>query len=228
MRKSTSSTPMQDLSAELVSLVASTAPSLVSVSSSRSRSSGFVWRPGFIVTADEALSEEGDSSSRAGTAMSFRRSLLDVIPPPISHCCGSTDTDLQPISLTPLAVQAGALVVAVGAEDGEPTVALGVVSRVAGPWRSLRGGEIDARIELDLRLRQSAEGGVVLDAAGQSIGMAVFGPRRRVLVIPSSTIDRVAAKLESHGYIARGYLGLGLQPVAIDGDDGVGRDGYER
>jgi hypothetical protein len=60
MRKSTSFTPMQDLSAALVSLVASTAPSLVSVSSSRSRSSGFVWRPGLIVTADEALSEDGE------------------------------------------------------------------------------------------------------------------------------------------------------------------------
>jgi S1-C subfamily serine protease len=131
-------------------------------------------------------------------------------------------TDLQPISLAPLTVQAGGPVIAVGAEDGEPTVAFGVVSRAAGPWRSLRGGEIDARIELDLRLRQSAEGGLVLEAAGQSIGMAVFGPRRRVLVIPSSTIDRVAAKLESQGYIARGYLGLGLQPVALDGSDGSG------
>ena len=131
-------------------------------------------------------------------------------------------TDLQPISLTPLTVQAGGPVIAVGAEDGEPAVAFGVVSRAAGPWRSLRCGEIDARIELDLRLRQSAEGGLVLEAAGQSIGMAVFGPRRRVLVIPSSTIDRVAAKLESQGYIARGYLGLGLQPVALDGSDGSG------
>ena len=60
MRKSTSFTPMQDLSAALVSLVASTAPSLVSVSSNRSQSSGFVWRPGLIVTADEALSEDGE------------------------------------------------------------------------------------------------------------------------------------------------------------------------
>jgi S1-C subfamily serine protease len=47
--------------------------------------------------------------------------------------------------------------------------------------------------------------------------MTVFGPRRRVLVIPSATIDRVAAKLESSGRIARGYLGLGLQPVTVEG-----------
>src|SRR4029450_12831146 len=50
----------------------------------------------------------------------------------------------------------------------------------------------------------------------------VFGPRRRVLVIPSSTINRVATQLEAHGHIARGYLGLGLQPVALDDDKGSG------
>jgi S1-C subfamily serine protease len=71
-------------------------------------------------------------------------------------------------------------------------------------------------------LRQSAEGSIALDATGQAIGMAVFGPRRRVLVIPSATIERIAPKLESHGHIPRGYLGLGLQAVAVDGGDGSG------
>jgi S1-C subfamily serine protease len=80
----------------------------------------------------------------------------------------------------------------------------------------MRGGEIDARIELDRRMRSSSEGGLVMDMEKQAIGMAVFGPRRRVLVIPSSTINRVAVKLESHGRIPRGYLGLGLQPVVVD------------
>ena len=49
--------------------------------------------------------------------------------------------------------------------------------------------------------------------------MAVRGPRQ-TLVIPHATIERVATKLASHGRIARGYLGLALQPVRIEG--GVG------
>ena len=52
---------------------------------------------------------------------------------------------------------------------------------------------------------------------GRAIGMTVFGPRRRVLVIPSATIERVAARLETHGHIPRGYLGLGFQLVAVEG-----------
>jgi S1-C subfamily serine protease len=111
---------------------------------------------------------------------------------------------------------------AVGAEEGTPTATLGLVSRATGPWRSLRGGEIDARIELGLRLRQSTEGGLAIDAAGQAIGMVVLGPRQRALVIPTATIERVAAKLETHGRIGRGYLGLGLQAVAIEGGEGSG------
>jgi S1-C subfamily serine protease len=85
----------------------------------------------------------------------------------------------------------------------------------------MRGGEIDARIELDVRLRRDSEGGLALGPDGQAFGMVVAGARRRVLVIPSATIARVAARLETHGRIARGYLGLALQPVRLD-SDGVG------
>ena len=81
----------------------------------------------------------------------------------------------------------------------------------------MRGGLIDARIELSVDLRRSSEGGLALDADGRAFGMAVFGPRRRTLVIPAATIDRVAATLVAKGRVARGYLGLGLQPVKLEG-----------
>jgi S1-C subfamily serine protease len=222
MTEPTLFTPIQGLSTAFTGLVAKVAPGIVSVHSHRSRSSGFVWRPGLIVTADEALSEEGEfavtlaDGDTVAAQLAGRDSTTDVALLRVDRA------ELQPVLLEALPVAAGALAVAVGAEDGTPTVAVGVVSRAAGAWRSLRGGEIEARIELDLRLRRSAEGGVTLNAAGQAIGMAVFGPRRRVLVIPSATIERVAAKLESHGRIARGYLGLGLQPVATEGGDESG------
>jgi S1-C subfamily serine protease len=53
-------TQIQDLSTSLTSLVASTAPSVTAIQSHSSRSSGFIWRPGLVVTADEALSEDGE------------------------------------------------------------------------------------------------------------------------------------------------------------------------
>jgi S1-C subfamily serine protease len=126
-------------------------------------------------------------------------------------------SDLPAIPLETKVVPVGAIAIAVGAEDGAPTAAFGIVSRSTGQWSSLCGGEINARIELDLRMRQSTEGGIAIDPTGQVIGMTVFGPRRRVLVIPSATIERVAARLEQHGHIPRSYLGLGFRLVAIEG-----------
>ena len=46
--------------------------------------------------------------------------------------------------------------------------------------------------------------------------MAVAGPRRVALAIPGATVDRVSEQLLSDGRIARGYLGLGLQPLRLD------------
>jgi S1-C subfamily serine protease len=217
MTQSTQSSQIQDLSTALARLVETTAPGVVTVKSSHSRSSGFVWRGALIVTAEEALPEEGDftvmlpSGEFLAAQLVGRDHTTDIAVLRVDR------SDLPPIPLETQTVPVGALAIAVGAEDGAPTAALGMITRSTGPWWSLRGGEIDARIELDLRMRQSAEGGVAIDATGRAIGMTVFGPRRRVLVIPSATIERVAARLEKHGRISRGYLGLGFQLVAIEG-----------
>src|SRR5262245_12255745 len=214
------STTLQELSTALEGIVAGLAPSLVSVASRRMRASGFVWRPGLVVTSDEGLGEEGEvrltlpggeevAAEIAGRDASTAVALLKV-----------DRGDLKPVAMAAALPSAGARALALGAEAGTPTVALGAVSVSRGPWQSMRGGEIDARLELDCRLRRTAEGGLAVDAAGQPFGMTVFGPRRRVLVIPSVTIARVAARLERDGRIPRGYLGLGLQPVTVDGDGG--------
>ncbi len=210
--------PLLGLSDAIADLVAGVAGSVVAVHSRRARSSGFVWRPGLIVTADEALADEGsiEVSYAGGTAsatLAGRDATTDIA------VLRMTDAGtLSPIVFASSETRAGSLAIAVGSHDGLPSAALGLVASAGPAWRSMRGGAIDARIELDLTIRRSSEGGLVLDASGQAIGMAVFGPRRRVLVIPGSTIKRVAARLEQHGRVARGYLGLGMQSVrAPDG-----------
>ena len=203
----------------IAQLVARAAPAVVSVHSHRSRASGFVWRPGLIVTADETLAEEGDiavgfaDGATASATLAGRDHTTDIALLRVS------DTARQPASLSTSAVAAGSLAVTVGRNEGHSLVASGVVAAAGPAWRSMRGGDIDARIELDLHLRRAAEGGLALDVSGAAIGMAVRGPRQ-TLVIPSVTIERVAAKLASDGRIARGYLGLALQPVRVG--EGVG------
>jgi S1-C subfamily serine protease len=208
--------PLQDLSGALVSLVAAAAGAVVSVHSHRSRSSGFVWRPGLIVTADEALADEGDVAIALPDGATVAAKIAGRDPTTDIALLRIERTELPLASLGGAELAAGAVAVVVGIEDDGPTAALGIVSRAGGPWQSMRGGQIDARLDLDIQLRRRSEGGLALDASGRAFGMAVFGPRRRVLVIPIATIERVASRLESDGRIARGYLGLGLQPVAVE------------
>ena len=211
--------PLSSLSTALAATIATAAPSLVSVHSHRSRATGFVWKPGLIITADEALADDGDiivafaDGTTRAASIAGRDHTTDIA------LLRFDGTDVAPMPLMAEVPPLGALAVIAAADQGTPVAALAMVSKSAGPWCSLRGGDIAARIELDTRLRPSSEGGLVLDVTGHAIGMAVRGPRR-TLVIPTATIERVAGRLETHGRIARGYLGAGLQPVRLD--DGLG------
>src|SRR5216684_3504009 len=222
MSKPTLAISPQQLSDALAGIVDRASSSVVAVHSARSRSSGFVWRQGLIVTADEALDDEGDIAVVLPGGETAAANLVGRDPTTDVALLRVDRTDPPPVTLQSASVPAGALAWAVGSLQGASIAAFGTVSYVGGAWRSFRGGEIDVRIELDLSLRRAGEGGVALDASGRAFGMAVFGPRRQALVIPAATIERVAATLETHGRVARGYLGLGLQPTKLDGDAGLG------
>jgi S1-C subfamily serine protease len=207
---------LQDFSDALSQRVAGAAPGLVAVHSPRACASGFVWRPGLIVTAENALAEDGEIIVVAPGGASASATLVGRDPTTDVALLRLANAEAPAAALAAEPAAVGALAIVVGARDGAPVAALGVVAVSDGPWRSLRGGAIDARIELDATLRRSSEGALALDASGRAFGMVVFGPRRRTLVIPAATIERVAAALLEKGRIARGYLGLGLQPVRIE------------
>lgn len=215
-------TPLQLHSDALAEIVARAAPSVVAVQSHHARSSGFFWRPGLVVTADEALAEDGEISVALPGGEMVAATLVGRDPTTDIALLKVDRPDAAVAPLAAASLRAGAVALAVGAQNGAPLAAFGIVGLVGEAWRSLRGGDIDARIELDLSLRRHGEGALALDAAGQAFGMVVFGPRRRALVIPAQTIERVAAKLESHGRIPRGYLGLGLRTTRLDGERETG------
>ncbi len=137
------------LSTEFASRIRDVAPSLVSIQSGRARSTGFSWRPGLIVAAENALADDGEPSIVAHDGASSPAQIVGRDP--------STDVALLRIERTHLpkappaaaAPTAGALALIAGAREGVASAALGVVSFVGPQWRSLRGGLIDARIELD-------------------------------------------------------------------------------
>jgi S1-C subfamily serine protease len=216
---------LRALSDGLAGLVVATARHVVQVhAGGRSNPSGIVWREGLVVTAEEALAnDEGlavttSDGTRHPATLAGRDPSTAVALVRVEGLGGPA----LPQATGPADLRTGALAFAVGRDGANPIAAFGVVAEVGPSWRSSEGGLIDALLRLDMRLPPRSEGGLVVDADGVPVGMAVFGPRRRTLVIPTSTVDRAVSRLLEHGSVSRGYLGLGLQPVALPGARGRG------
>jgi len=212
--------PLQ-LSIQFAAIVAAVAPSVVAVhGGSRRPSSGIIWQPGLVVTAEETVRHDGElaltlpdgnrvAATLAGRDPSTDIAVLRYEAPPEAKAFTTVTADVKP----------GHLVVAVGRAGADPVATLGMVSLAGAAWRSSQGGLIDARLVIDARLPAIAEGGALIAADGSLIGMAVFGPRRRVLAIPAATIARIVPTLRDSGHISRGYLGVGLQRVPLAAAD---------
>jgi S1-C subfamily serine protease len=176
---------------------------------------GTVWGSEIVVASEQSLprGEEfelvtaGGSTVSAGIAgrdPSTNIALLKLVAP------------IPARSIIAGEAKTGALALACGADGaGGASARLGLVNLAASEWHSSRGGLIDRRIVLDLGLAHREEGGPVFDAAGGCLGISTFGPRGQVIVIPTATIERVVPQLVKDGRIARGWLGVALQPVAV-------------
>ena len=217
MSQSTVSNPMLTLSRRLGELADAAAGAVVGVRShGRHVASGFIWQPGAVVTASDAV-EAGDdlSVTLADKSLAARLAGQDAATgTAVLHVAEGLPE--PPRLATTDAARVGQLVLALGRTREGVAASLGMVSTAGGPWQSRRGGRIDHLVRLDVRLVDGCEGGIVVDGEGALIGMALLGPHRSPLVIPAATIQRVAPRLLAEGRIPRGYLGVGLHPIRLD------------
>ena len=176
--------------------------------------SAFHWHDGYFVTAEEAVEAGEEIELTLASGETAKAELVGRDPStgvallkPASGAAG------LPQLTQAGAVRPGHLAIAAGNSDGAALAVFGTVGEVGPAWRSMRGGTIDRRINLAINTGGRFEGGPVLDAKGGLIGMLLFGPRRRALVMPYETIERAVATLREKGHVARGYLGAGLHPI---------------
>jgi len=112
------------------------------------------------------------------------------------------------------ALRVGHLVLAVGRPGDDVTASLGTVTAAGGPWRTWAGGAIDRMLRLDLAIYDGFSGGPLVDAAGRVVGVNSSGlVRGGAVAVPVATVNRVVDQILATGRVARGYLGLGMQPV---------------
>jgi len=214
-----SSSVMETLSSELASIAERTSGTVVGVhAGGRMPTSGIEWRKGIVVTADHAIRREAEikvigadgktvSATLAGRDSSTDLAVLKIVE------SGNAVADLGEST----GLKLGQMVLALGrSRRGNLVASAGIIGGLSGEWRTPRGGLLDQHIRLDLSLYPGLSGGPLVNGQGKIVGINTRGlAPGRALTIPVLTVNRVVDELLEKGHIARPYLGLAMQPVAI-------------
>jgi S1-C subfamily serine protease len=214
-------TSLGRISDELAAVVEQAAPSVVRVEGRRHRpASGVVWSAdGVIVSCHHSVEADenvpvglpdgrtvsGQVAGRdPGTDLvALRVEAADLMPPRWG------DADPRP----------GELVLGLSRPGRAPRARLGVVSAVAGEWRTPTGGRLERYLESDLPLHPGFSGGLLVAADGTALGVNTAGLLRGTgLALTSGTLRRVVDALLERGRVRRGYLGIGTQLVVLTPD----------
>lgn len=215
-----SNTPnlLLSLSQSLADIVERVGGAVVSVNAGRRFSpSGIHWRNGIIVTSDESLhnSEEITITVNGGKTVAAKLLGRDSSTDVAVFQIDNPDIPVASIG-DATSLKVGHLVLGMAlSREGDIKAAMGTISVASGAWKSMSGGNIDQFIRPDITLYPGFAGGPLVDANGDVVGMNTSGRRGTALTIPSSTVNRVVDQLVAKGRIARGYLGVGMQPVRL-------------
>ncbi|KAA1000937.1 serine protease [Paraburkholderia panacisoli] len=208
-----------DLSDNLADIVERVGRSIVAIHGRhRMPSSGVIWRHGVVVTAAHTIRREDGIE----VTLTDGRTVTAVLAG-LDWCTDLGVLKLDGVDLDPIdsgdarSLKPGHLALAVARADELGTSAdFGVIGSTGGPWRTGRGGQLDAFVRLDGGLRPGFSGAALADMRGQVMGICTSALVRGAgMVIPAMTVERVTDELLAKGRVARGYLGVGAQQVSL-------------
>ncbi len=210
------SNPLTEFSNNLASAVEKGGTSTVLVDArKRYPASGIAYAEDLVLTADHVVTREDikvilpDGKSLAAT-IAGRDAGSDLALLRLS------EKALKPAK-TSNDVKVGQLVLALGRPNTSGMQASwGIVTAIAGPARTHRGGLLDEYISTETTPYPGFSGGPLVNTEGEVLGLNTSGlTHGSSLTIPSKVAWRIADELAKHGSVKRGYLGVRTQPVEI-------------
>lgn len=217
------SNSLTQLSDDLAAVVESGGKSVVAIYGDRMPSSGVHWSPGLIVTTAHSLRRDDDIKIGFSDGSVAAAELAGRDPGSDLAVLKVDAARVPVIKVSDDAARTGDVVLAIGRHrDIGVCAAMGIVSVVGPGWNTWRGGTVDRFVRLDVSLYPGSSGAAVVNAKGEAIGIATSALSRIAPVaIPRATVDRVSSQIATRGYVARGYLGVGMQPIPLPEDLGT-------
>ena len=210
------SNPLTDFSNALASAVEKGGASTVLVDArKRYPASGIAYAEDLVLTADHVVTKEEIkiltpdgktySASVAGRDPGSDLALLRLDEKVLAPAKTSSD------------IKVGQLVLALGRPNTAGMQASwGIVTAIAGPARTHRGGLLDEYINTETTPYPGFSGGPLVNTEGDVLGLNTSGlTQGSSLTIPVKVAWRIADELAKHGSVKRGYLGVRTQPVEI-------------
>jgi S1-C subfamily serine protease len=197
-----------------------------------SAASGIALAAELVLTADHVVDPAREDAiriglpdgSEVGASIVGRDAATDVAVLKISS---GTLTPAKAASQEP---RTGALALAVGRPGAQPSASLGLITGSGGPTRTRRGGMLERFIMVDAVMYPGFSGGALVDADGAILGMLTsgLGFGGPAVALPWSLVSQIAETIKTHGKVARGYLGIGSQPVTLSQEAKTAAGGQER
>ncbi len=208
-----------DLSNALSRSIEDAATNLVAVhTEARGSSSGVVWRPGVVVTAEHALRRDEEiqltlpDGHIAAATLAGRDPSTDIAV----LKCAEADAGVREFGDVASLKPGNLALVAGRTRASGPVAGMAVVSMVVAERRTWTGASLAPYVRLDIALQPTAAGGVVVDVHSRAVGIVTSRfARFGAILIPAPTVNRVVDTLLQKGRIPRGYLGVGLQPIRL-------------
>lgn len=187
----------------------------------------FISADGYVVTNNHVVDQATEVDVTTTDGKTYTAKVIGTDPrTDVALLKVEGKSDFPWVKLATAAPRVGDWVVAVGNPFGlGGTVTAGIVS---ARGRDIGSGPYDDFLQIDAPINRGNSGGPTFSLNGEVIGMntAIVSPSGGnvgiAFAIPSETVSQVVDALKSGGTVARGYVGVQIQPVSDDVAEALG------
>lgn len=195
---------------------------------SMSQGSGFfVSQDGYVVTNNHVVENAVEVQLVTDTGKTLEAKVVGTDPRTDLALLKVKDGGNYPyVQLADAKARIGDWVLAIGNPFGlGGTVTAGIVS---AQGRDIGSGPYDDFIQIDAPINRGNSGGPTFNQSGEVVGVntAIYSPSGGnvgiAFAIPASTVKQVVESLKKDGTVARGFIGVQIQPVTGEMADAIG------